>query len=1138
MLFNSIDFPHEIIKAARENRLVVFAGAGVSVGSPTNFPGFSDLIEEIYYDKYGTNIKKDKEDRFPADIYAGDLERKGVDIHNRVANKLSSRDAKPNDLHKSILRLYSNKKIRIVTTNFDVMFEEAFGEDERVCIYNAPALPDGSDFSGIVHIHGNVNDPKHIIITDSDFGKAYITDGYVVRFLTKVFRSYTVLFVGYSYNDILMNYFTKAIPKEEKENSFIITNDADNDWKMIGIEPVRYEKDDPNHKQLHIGFEMFSDYCCRSLIDLDEKIQYVASNEPPCSKDEVSFILELLSEPNTAKLFLNRAEHENWFGFMSANGLIDNLFRNESSLSDVECEMVHWICRHSLNEQLLLAIEMHNNTINPLFERELLWSISSLDGELFKIYVVSFLPRITNGVTLSHILDRSIDLQEDCLSVRIFRKMLHPSIIIKKGWGYYSDKTRVELSSEFERGSCFCIDWRRLKDSIINKELYNLLLSEATLSIKDLYDTGKIIDNPSIYSTFLLDYISIDSCSDDKVESVICDVIITSLNKLADSALSVAWINEQLKSEIVLLKRLAVRHLEMSTFISSDIKCNIILGIDDYVEPFVGHEIVFLLRMVFRELSDSLTKPIVDSIKRQFYSGNYEKRIELLNLIFWITDVNAIASENDYLKRCRDELCNIYPDFCPIKCPERNTDYGEVIVSDGIDSRLVSRIVMHDYDELDSIIDQSKKEFHLDDYDVGSSIRKAASDNPSWATKCILDLIENRCDFECLPELVQGIDFSSDYSRVDELFEGISSKKTPSVIAKDLSLLLSDYIRSFDRVEPLICDRIMAYLSFVWDLEHEVESDSGSSFTKSFNSSRGTVAFSLAILVSKCEQRRDVIINQIKEMMRENYDEFNSIIVGQSAFFFGINSFWTETELLPHLRRDNCNDYPLYWESLLTMSNTLYFDYVHVIKPYYDEAVGLSNEFEDRVKYSLARHYSILVAFESVNALSDAIGFIRLTDSKSNEVFLDGIGSLLRKKTTELKRKEIWDKWLKVFVEKRIDNIPKSLTSDEAGAVLAWTKHIHYDGFGELVELITRFEVMDSNAGAFFLHDIDKYDNFKRQIKPTIMLLEYLSNMRISFIYDRNSIDRLHKIWLENGIEPDDEKKIEDIMLKAKNGIT
>ena len=45
-----------------------------------------------------------------------------------------------------------------------------------------------------MHLHGVVDNPKYMVVTDEDFGRAYLTEGYATRFLVKLFESYTVFY--------------------------------------------------------------------------------------------------------------------------------------------------------------------------------------------------------------------------------------------------------------------------------------------------------------------------------------------------------------------------------------------------------------------------------------------------------------------------------------------------------------------------------------------------------------------------------------------------------------------------------------------------------------------------------------------------------------------------------------------------------------------------------------------------------------------------------------------------------------------------------------------------------------------------------------------------------------------------------
>ena len=161
----------------------------------------------------------------------------------------------PSDSHESIIKLFDKEEqVRIVTTNYDLMFEKAcFNCDITPQVYSNPALPYGNDFEGIVHIHGYVKECKNMVLTDGDFGNSYMVSGNVARFLTQLFTSdYTVLFIGYSYEDMVMRYFTRAFPDLQANNRFIFIEDVKKDSALsIGLTPILYE----NYEQYIVLFQ-------------------------------------------------------------------------------------------------------------------------------------------------------------------------------------------------------------------------------------------------------------------------------------------------------------------------------------------------------------------------------------------------------------------------------------------------------------------------------------------------------------------------------------------------------------------------------------------------------------------------------------------------------------------------------------------------------------------------------------------------------------------------------------------------------------------------------------------------------------------------------------------------------------------
>ena len=78
MILSGVDFPVELLDAAKNDKLVIFAGAGVSMGQPANLPSFWSLALGIAQGtgkepkKRGANI--DGKDIYePLDTFLGHI---------------------------------------------------------------------------------------------------------------------------------------------------------------------------------------------------------------------------------------------------------------------------------------------------------------------------------------------------------------------------------------------------------------------------------------------------------------------------------------------------------------------------------------------------------------------------------------------------------------------------------------------------------------------------------------------------------------------------------------------------------------------------------------------------------------------------------------------------------------------------------------------------------------------------------------------------------------------------------------------------------------------------------------------------------------------------------------------------------
>lgn len=88
----TIEFDECLLDAIREEKLVIFAGAGVSKGSPSNLDDFVTLANKIAEGKGLTAS-------VPLDRFLGELHHQGVSVHQRAVPLLTPPNSRPTSLH-------------------------------------------------------------------------------------------------------------------------------------------------------------------------------------------------------------------------------------------------------------------------------------------------------------------------------------------------------------------------------------------------------------------------------------------------------------------------------------------------------------------------------------------------------------------------------------------------------------------------------------------------------------------------------------------------------------------------------------------------------------------------------------------------------------------------------------------------------------------------------------------------------------------------------------------------------------------------------------------------------------------------------------------------------------------------------
>lgn len=164
--------PDELLTARDAGDVLFFCGSGVSRAS-AGLPDFATLAEQVL-DSLGSASDSPARKLFntgrsfekaakqtglvATDRVFGMLEREFEprEVRNAVAAALKPPAACDLTPHRSLLDLSRDSAgdVRLVTTNFDRLFEDC---EPGIASYAPPRLPDprrSADFRGIIHLHG------------------------------------------------------------------------------------------------------------------------------------------------------------------------------------------------------------------------------------------------------------------------------------------------------------------------------------------------------------------------------------------------------------------------------------------------------------------------------------------------------------------------------------------------------------------------------------------------------------------------------------------------------------------------------------------------------------------------------------------------------------------------------------------------------------------------------------------------------------------------------------------------------------------------------------------------------------------------------------------------------------------------
>ncbi len=1138
-----VDLPESLIDAQRDERLVVFVGAGVSVGPPSNLPDFKRLATKV-----GGGVLA-HEDSEPVDRFLGRLEKQGIQVHSRTCRIIDDPNSKPTPLHRILLSLFESPgTVRIVTTNFDRHFSTVAAElfQDEVEVYHAPALPLGGRFNGLVYLHGSVaKGSESLVLTDSDFGQAYLTDGWATRFLCEMFTRYTVIFVGYRHGDPIIGYIARALLPETSR--FALTQEGHVDhWKFFGIVPVTYplSNDTNKHSALDKGLAAWADLSKMGALDHERRIREIVKSTPSLEKETDDYIEGVLKNLVTVRFFTRHARTPEWLRWADDKQAFRKLFQIDESVDEIAREMAAWfaknfVCEHP--DEALALMQRRWQKLNPVLQNEISHRLTFAkprpNPQILARWVTFLLSsRLSDWrlYSLEHLLSSCRYPVDKHTLVLLFEYLTRPHLKLKPHFALSAEDSSQAQQVDVE--------------IVVGGDEHLLKRTWTTLFQPNLGDLTQqlepILTNHLTQAHFLLraigkatehrDYVSllrsaIEPHEQDRYGDHL-DILIDAARDLIESMLRYgpdrahALIETWSTSDVPVLKRLAVHGITESLQMDPNKKIAWLLEKNWLYNSGPKHEVFRLLAETYPKAIRSCRVHLLECIDRGPVGETTKdleertRKYKVCNLLVWL---HGVAPDCPLVTKHLAAIEKVHPDFRPHKHPD--FDFWTSVGFEKSQSPLtVEELLSEDLNkEIGWLLTYKEDQF------VGRSregllnkIAEAAAQSFRWSSK-LAEVLQKKSEWssdiwgsvfsgwqkgslkenewkEALALLQHHLQLHSfAHSAVDLLEHGVSKEHggitlSCLFLAEKLAGQLFDACVENLRDEKEVVDR---------DWLFEAINHPGGKITE----------FWLRAVSKRWKQAGENwtgLLPKYKKYFRKvlsgksyTAQMGRVILASQIRFLFALDAEWTGKYVLPLLdwsideRRAQQA-----WHSHL-MRGGWHEALLPKLLPLYEQTFSkLSCELSSMRKF-FCGHLASIALFSSSNPMQNGwlSKFLLKADPESHKSFASEVTNQLISAKEE-SVKDLWSRWIDVYWAQRVTGVPLPLSQDEKEEMVLWALALE-PVFPAVVERICATPAPPLQQTRLYYELVEKDFAEKHPKALTRLLQHLLANADESFLH-------------------------------------
>jgi len=1177
MLIKGIEIPPELLHARDSGNLVVFAGAGVSVPSPSSLPLFRGLADQI---GVSTGVVR-KEDE-PDERYLGRLKKRGVHVHDAAARILVNDETKPHELHKLLVKLFpSAEMLRIVTTNFDTHFSAAAREimGPEVKIFYAPALPLGEDFSGLVYLHGCAgSDPARCVLTDEDFGRAYLTQAWASRFLAAMFSRYSVLFVGYSHNDTVMNYLTRGLPPVNQKNRFVFTTEDAQEldkWEFLGIKPLSYRlsKESNPHQAISTSVGEWVGELNRGLLEKGQRIRSIAESQPPLEGEDSDYIKFVLSDLATAQIFFKWAKAPEWISWLEKNQFVQPLFSPQGQTTDFHRVLALWLTENFFTDQMqefLALIQRNSGKLHPqmswfIWRRLCMRDRAPLSGQVFAQWTGVLLMQ-SHEILLfddwAQLLTHCHYPEDKSVLILLFEFLTRARMSIKERWFALSDNDpqKVEFELGFSRELDYWLSqaWKTLIKPNLKDYAFQLesIVMNAFMSAHGLLTIHGRTDG--IRDPFYFHRQSIEKLNENGFETIL-DLLIDAARDIVrlyaetQPMQAQALIDKFLLAGVPVLLRLAIFGYGKRADISADEKLQWLLQ-NSFIYKFKTDVFEFL-QGSYRAASDGLKKRVIErgmeGPDREMNAGleDRSRDYEIYNFLVWLKRIAPdcpLADEK--LKILRD----LHPDFGEREHPELDYWCGGVQSIDPMDGLNLDEAEAGQPEKfLDELLAwKPRNPFERSRASYCSAVSHIATKNLEWGISWIRVLIARKLNaadlWNCVCQGWRNATFDPEqWRRVLGLVETIEA---PMEFFRSFVEVLEHGSRREQNALPEdqmeIAQRIAER---IWRVALEesppVQTPIHSDWlTTAINETGGKLAeFWLQRISTSRKASGDSwsglpksIESGLAPMLEGKSGAASTariVFASQLHYFFSLDASFTQAKILPlfdwdidPIRAEQCWNGFMFWGRWLP-------GFQNLLLPHFTATINRIASFPKELREHLVGHVAGVAIFRIQDPMADdwLPSVLRMFEDKDREKLAQQFDSLLNDTASAI-TESVWERWFKRYWEMRLLGIPSPLLKIEANKMVSWPL-----GFGKYFPEAVKLAVSSKELVAFehsdLFYRLEKKNIARAYPRATAELVQYFLETRPKYLYLSDEARAVWKSLKESGLSAVLLKNIREAML-------